>query len=79
MIAFALRPPDATAPTVDILVKPSVSFEDAYARRVQKEIGGFSVHLAALDDLIAMKSGTGRERDLCDVEALRRLRALGLA
>ena len=79
MIAFALRPPDATAPTVDILIKPSVTFEDAYARRVQKEIGGFAVHLAALDDLIAMKSSTGRERDQCDAAALRRLRTLGLA
>lgn len=35
MLAFALRPTEDIAPTVDILVKPVVSFEDAYPRRVR--------------------------------------------
>lgn len=79
MLAFALRPPEAYAPTIDILVKPVVPFEDAYLRRIEKDVGGFKVVLASLDDLIAMKTGTGRQSDASDIEALRRLRDLGAA
>lgn len=77
MLAFALRPPEPTAPTVDILVKPKVDFEEAYARRQERELAGFKVALASLDDLIALKTGTGRQHDAADIVALRRLRELG--
>jgi len=79
LLAFALRPPEASAPTVDILVQPRIDFEEAFSRRVDKELGGFKLSLASLDDLIALKSDTGRAHDLSDIEALRRLRALGVA
>ena len=79
MLAFALRPPEPSAPTVDILVQPKIDFEAAFARRVNKELGGFSLSLASLDDLIALKLDTGRLHDVSDIEALRRLRELGLA
>ena len=79
MLAFALRPPAATAPTVDILVQPKVGFEEAYARRIDKDLGGFSLSLASLDDLIALKTDTGRPHDASDIAALRRLRELGAA
>lgn len=79
MLAFALRPPEASAPTVDILVQPKIGFEEAFSRRIDKELGGFKLSLASLDDLIALKSDTGRLHDASDVEALRRLRELGAA
>lgn len=79
LLAFALRPPEASAPTVDILVRPKVSFEEAFSRRVDKELGGFKLSLASLDDLIMLKTDTGRAHDASDIEALRRLRALGAA
>ena len=79
MLAFTLRPPEAYAPTIDILVKPVVPFEEAYLRRIEKDVGGFKVVLASLDDLIAMKTGTGRQCDASDIEALRRLREMGAA
>lgn len=79
MLAFALRPPVPSAPTVDILVQPKISFEEAHARRIEKDLGGFKLALASLDDLIALKTDTGRPHDVSDIEALRRLRELGAA
>jgi len=76
MLAFALRPAEDTAPTVDILVKPVVAFEDAYPRRMLVVADGITVSVAAAEDLIALKSGTGREIDKADIRALRRLAEL---
>ncbi|HEY6897835.1 MAG TPA: DUF6036 family nucleotidyltransferase [Rhodocyclaceae bacterium] len=77
LLAFALRPPDPASPTVDILIKPGIDFEAAWARRIEKTLGPVHVQLIGIDDLIAMKSATGRQRDRSDVEALQRLRQLG--
>ena len=73
MLAFALRPSEETAPTVDILVRPVVSFEDAYPRRLRLVADGITVSVAAAEDLIALKSGTGRQIDAADIRALQRL------
>jgi hypothetical protein len=75
MLAFALRPPAASDPIVDLLVQTPVPFESAYARRVEKVIAGVTVPIASIEDLIAMKSGTGRAKDASDVAALQALRA----
>lgn len=76
MLAFALRPTQDMAPTVDILVKPVVSFEDAYMRRYKVKVEGIEISVAAAEDLITLKSGTGREIDKSDIRALRRLAEL---
>lgn len=78
MLAFALRPKEPSAPTVDILVRPKVAFDMVWARHMEKNLGGTHVHLAHIDDLIALKTGTGRQRDAADVAALKRLKTLGL-
>ena len=71
MLAFALRPPGRTDPTIDLLVQPVVPFDAAYARRVEKEIAGVRVPVASVEDLITMKTGTGRQKDESDIAALR--------
>jgi predicted nucleotidyltransferase len=73
MLAFALRPAEDTAPTVDILVRPIVAFEDAYPRRFEVVADGVTLSVAAAEDLITLKSGTGRQIDEADIRALRRL------
>ena len=74
MIAFALRSPSPTAPTIDIIVRPKVSFADMYSHRVEKALEEVTVQLASIDDLILLKTGTGRLRDEYDVRILTELR-----
>lgn len=74
MIAFALHPP---APTIDILIHPAIEFEAAYVRRVDKSLGDMSLSLASIDDLIALKTGTGRLHDTADIAALKRFSEIG--
>jgi hypothetical protein len=59
---------------VDLLVQTPVPFESAYARRVEKIVAGVTVPIASIEDLITMKSGTGRAKDASDIAALRALR-----
>jgi predicted nucleotidyltransferase len=51
-----------------------ITFEDAWARRVNDHIKGVPVAFACLDDLIRMKEAAGRPKDLEDLRVLRRLR-----
>jgi predicted nucleotidyltransferase len=44
-----------------------------YEHRIEKAIEGISVQLASIEDLIEMKTGTGRPRDAQDVLALQEL------
>ena len=74
MIAFALRSPSPTAPTIDIILRPKISFADMYANRVEKALEDVTVALASIDDLIVLKTGTGRLRDEYDVRILTQLR-----
>jgi len=77
MLAFAWRPLELSAPTVDILIHPKVAFTTIWERHVEKDLGDIRVRLAHIDDLIALKTETGRQRDMADVVALERLKILG--
>lgn len=79
MVAFALRSADRFDPTVDILVQPVVAFEEAYARAVPMDLGKIPIAVAAIEDLIRLKTGTGRQKDQADIDALRRVLDLGPA
>lgn len=76
MLAFQLRGPDIKSPSVDILVRPVVPFDEAYARRTRILMEDIMVSVAAPQDLIALKSGTGRQIDESDIRALQRLEML---
>jgi hypothetical protein len=76
MLAFQLRPTAGTGPSLDVLVKPVVPFDPAYARRVRMEAEGVEVNVAASVDLITLESGTGRKIDESDIRALQRLEML---
>jgi hypothetical protein len=73
MLAFQLRSPDARAPSIDILVKPVIPFEPAYGRRATMRVEEVAIDVAAVEDLIALKSRTGRLIDKSDIQALHRL------
>ena len=73
LLAFALRGPDKVSPTLDILVQPVVPFDEAYDRRVERTLEGAVVSLASIEDIIRLKTGTGRQRDAADIAALRQI------
>ena len=76
MLAFSLRGSETMATVLDILVKPVVSFVDLRRDASMIEVGTIKIPVASIEHLIAMKTGTGRSKDLIDIEELQKLRAL---
>lgn len=74
MVAFSLRGAEKTSPTVDVLIGVELPFEEAYSRRLVRDVAGIPVSLAAVEDMIALKSKAGRSQDRADIEHLERLR-----
>lgn len=74
LIALSLRKPQGYDPTLDLLIKSPLPFDQLYANRVVKNIGGTAVSVASIDDLIAMKRAAQRKIDLSDIEALESLK-----
>jgi hypothetical protein len=71
LIAFSLHSVSPNLPTVDIIVRPAVPFNAMHRNRIEKDIGGVRFNLASIEDLIALKTGTGRKQDASDIEALK--------
>ena len=56
---------------IDIITAiDGVSFEDAWARRVESRYGDQTVYFISKPDLIANKRASGRKQDLSDLDAL---------
>lgn len=70
LIAFALKTEEIAGVTIDILLFPPADFASMYSRAVIFDIANTPVKVAAIDDLIAMKSAVGRPIDLSDVRHL---------
>ena len=74
MLAFALRGPNVMATVIDVLVRPVVSFDELKRNAVTKRVGPLSIPVASIDDLITLKTGTGRSKDALDIEELRKIK-----
>ena len=70
MMVFSFFDPTNAATGVDLFADDTRDFAGLYARSDIKQLGDTPVRVCALDDLIAMKSLTGRSIDEQDVEAL---------
>lgn len=75
MLAFSLRGAETMATVLDILIRPTIPFADLRRDAVMVEVGAISVAVASIEHLIAMKTGTGRSKDLIDIEELRKIQA----
>ena len=75
MLAFSVRGPDTVAAVLDILVRPVIPFADLRRDATLIEIGSISIPVASIGHLIAMKTNTGRSKDLIDIEELRKIQA----
>ena len=74
MLAFALRGPNVMATVIDVLVRPVVSFDELKRNAVTKRVGPLSIPVASIDDLITLKTGTGRSKDALDIDELRKIK-----
>jgi hypothetical protein len=52
-------------------------YERLRQNAVRMDAGGFSILVASIDDLVAMKRAAGRPQDLIDIETLEAIKALG--
>ena len=74
MRVFSFRRPNDALVEVDVFAESPVPFPDLVARSVAVDVGGRTVQVASLDDLISMKRVAGRTQDLADIEALEVIR-----
>jgi predicted nucleotidyltransferase len=75
MLAFGLRGSETMATVMDVLVKSVVPFSDLRRDATIIEIGALKVPVASIEHLIAMKTHTGRSKDVIDIEELRKIQA----
>lgn len=75
MLAFSLRGAEAMATVLDVLVRPAVQFADLRRDAMMIAVGSINIPVASIEHLIAMKTGTGRSKDLIDIEELRKIQA----
>jgi hypothetical protein len=61
---------------VDVLVAASIDFQTFAVHTMRAELWGIDVPVVSIDDLIAMKQHSNRERDVQDVVALVELKGL---
>lgn len=73
MLAFALRGKDLSKSVIDVLVKPPVPYDQMKRDAAHVPVGPLMVPIASIDHLIAMKTGTGRGKDMIDIEELRKI------
>ncbi len=73
MLAFTFHLPGHPLADIDVLIDSPVSFAELASRAEQIDAGGLMLRIASVEDLIRMKLVAGRDQDLADVDALRRL------
>lgn len=74
MLVFSMV--DASDPlrAVDVFVDEPIPFEDLYERAGGVDLGGITVRVASIQDLISLKRAAGRPQDDADIEALEEIR-----
>jgi len=73
MLAFSLRGGETKATVLDVLVRPVVPFDQLQRDAAAIKVGSLEIPVASIAHLIEMKSGTGRTKDMIDIEELRKL------
>ncbi len=74
MQVFSMWDSSNELPTIDLFVEYPMDFEELLASSEIVDLGGYEVRIASVEHLIEMKSRAGRDHDLEDIAALKRLR-----
>lgn len=61
---------------VGIIIKSPVSFEEAKKSAIRIKVGGITLPVISIDNLIRMKKNTGRSIDKLDIEELKKIKRL---
>lgn len=70
LVVFSLWSPSAPGTEIDLFVEEPFEFAPAYARATFVTLGGVSVPVLSIADLVALKRSAGRPKDLGDADAL---------
>ena len=73
LTVFSLWSPRFPATDVDLFVAEPMPFDEMWRHADQVELGGTTVAVASIEDLVAMKQKAGRPKDLQDIAELRKL------
>jgi hypothetical protein len=76
MKVFTFFHPKKPFADVDILIDQQVDFNGIWEHRIEYRAGKVRIPTASMDDLIAMKRVSARDKDLSDIAALHRIKAL---
>ncbi len=74
---FSLHDPTDALIEVDLFAESPLPFEELYERSGVVRLGSASVHVASIEDLIAMKRMAARPQDLADIHALEAIMEAG--
>lgn len=75
MTVFSLFSDIHEATEIDLFLEPPIDFDAAYRRAVHQEVGPkIPATFCSLDDLIELKTLSGRPEDRADIEKLKQLR-----
>lgn len=75
MLAFSMRGSETKATVMDVLVRPVVPFTQLQRDAEIIKVGSLDIPVASIAHLIEMKSGTGRTKDILDIEELRKIQS----
>lgn len=67
---FSMRDEKNSLLTVDFFAEEPIPFEELWARADVVTLGGRSIHVASIADLIRMKRTAARPQDMIDIEHL---------
>ncbi len=59
---------------LDIVLDHPLDFEKAFSDKTVKSAGGIDINLVSIDDLITMKTASGRGQDISDIAMLEKVR-----
>ena len=76
MEVFSFFDPGNPVVTVDLFVYEPIPFHQLVFRAKRMDIGGTTVPVCSIDDLIGLKLKAGRLRDLDDIEHLREIQKI---
>ncbi len=76
MKVFSMYNPKNEMEHVDVLMDEDIDFRNAFKKRQVIKSAGTTINLIGLDDLIHLKQMAGRERDLIDIRALKKIKDL---